>query len=33
MKQMKANGHIDQEENKIVELILKGVNQLMLYSR
>lgn len=33
MKQTQANGNIDQEENSIVELILKGVNTLMLYSK
>ena len=33
MKQTQANGNIDQEENNVVELILKGVNTLMLYSK
>ena len=32
-KQIKENGDIDQEENKIVEQILKGVNILMLKSK
>lgn len=33
MKQTQANGNIDQEENTVVELILKGVNSLMLSSK
>jgi hypothetical protein len=33
MKQIKANGDIDQDENKIVEQILKGVNVLMQKSK
>jgi hypothetical protein len=33
MRQIKANGDIDQDENKIVEQILKGVNVLMQKSK
>jgi hypothetical protein len=33
MKQIKQNGDIDQEENKIVEQILIGVNLLMQKSK
>ena len=33
IKQLKANGDIDQAENKIVEQILKGVNVLMVHSK
>lgn len=33
IKQIKENGDIDEQDNKIVELILKGVNILMLQSK
>ena len=33
INQIKKNGDIDEEENKIVELILKGINILMLKSK
>ena len=33
LKQTKQNGDIDEEENKIVEQILKGVNLLMTKSK
>ena len=33
IKQIKANGDIDQSENKIVEQVLKGINVLMTHSK
>ena len=30
---MKENGDIDQEENRIVEIILKGINIILVYSK
>lgn len=33
IKAIKENGDIDEQDNKIVELILKGVNILMLQSK
>ena len=33
IKQIKENGDIDQEENKIVELILKGINIVLAFSK
>mmetsp|Transcript_13083 Transcript_13083/g.22071 ORF Transcript_13083/g.22071 Transcript_13083/m.22071 type:complete len:113 (+) Transcript_13083:998-1336(+) len=33
LKQVRANGDISQEENKIIEQILKGINILMLKSK
>ena len=33
LKAIEANGDIDEEENKIVELILKGINILMARSK
>ena len=33
IKQVKANGDIDQSENKIVEQVLKGINVLMTHSK
>ena len=33
IKQIKANGYIDEEDNKLVEVILKGVNILMQKSK
>ena len=33
IKQLKNNGDIDESDNKIVELILKGVNILMVSSK
>ena len=33
LKQIKNNGDIDSEENKIVELLLKGINVILIYSK
>tara|TARA_B110000285_G_scaffold234272_1_gene310633 strand:- start:3009 stop:3251 length:243 start_codon:yes stop_codon:yes gene_type:complete len=33
IRQIKANGDIDEEDNKLVEVILKGVNILMQKSK
>jgi len=32
MKKIKENGDIDEEENKIIEAILKGINILIINS-